>query len=99
MDSTKSKAIFLLKIGFRFDENRIMINGRVEGTIENNGHILQNGSLVGIIQSDGNILINGRTIGKIENNGNVFQNGVIIGAAPGVKMEYVALIFFFDFFK
>ena len=77
-------------------------SGNAIGKIESDGTVRdKSGNRVGQITSSGEIRSSsGNTIGKIDNDGTV-RNGSnsCIGYAKGVKKEYAAVYFFFNFFK
>jgi cytoskeletal protein CcmA (bactofilin family) len=84
----------------KFESNGdIRVEGSVKGKIESNGDIRKNGSIVGKLESNGDVRISGSVVGKIESNGDIRKKGSVIGSAVGVKKEYAAVIFFFEFFK
>jgi hypothetical protein len=79
-------------------DGTIRANGSSVGKIESDGTIRQNGSSVGKVESDGTVRINGSSVGKIESDGTIRKNGSSVGSAPGVRKEYAAVLFFFNFF-
>jgi hypothetical protein len=42
--------------------------------------------------------VNGSSVGKVEKDGTIRKNGSSVGSAPGVRKEYAAVLFFFNFF-
>lgn len=79
-------------------DGTIRANGSSVGKIESDGTIRQNGSSVGKVESDGTVRINGSSVGKIESDGTIRKNGSSVGSAPGMRKEYAAVLFFFNFF-
>jgi hypothetical protein len=59
----------------------------------------ENGSIFGRVESNGDVRISGSIKGRIESNGDVRKNGSVVGSAKGVRPEFAAVIFFFDFFS
>lgn len=83
----------------RFAQNGdVIIDDSVYARIDADGSIRKSGAIVGKVASNGDITIKGKLKAKIEKDGTVKENGVKIGSAKGVKKEWAAIIFFFNFF-
>ena len=83
----------------RFEsDGTIRVNGSSKGNIESDGTIRKDGSSVGKVESDGTVRLNGSSVGKIESDGTVRKNGSSVGSSAGVRKEYAAVLFFFDFY-
>lgn len=71
------------------------------GKIDNDGTVRNaSNASIGKIQNDGTVRnASNAAIGKIDNDGTVRNSSnASIGKAQGVKMEWAAAYFFFDFF-
>ncbi len=80
-------------------DGTIRVGGSSVGKIEHDGTIRKGGSSVGKVERDGTVRIGGSSVGKIEDDGTVRKGGSSIGSAKGVRKEYAAVLFFFEFFK
>ena len=72
------------------------------GKLESNGTVRNSSnSYAGKIESDGTVRNSSNSyMGKVESDGTVRNSSnSYIGSAKGVKKEYAALFFFFNFFK
>ena len=84
----------------RFEsDGTIRVGGSSVGKIDSDGTIRKSGSSIGKVERDGTVRINGSSVGKVEDDGTIRKNGSSIGSAKGVRKEYAAVIFFFEFFK
>ena len=71
------------------------------GKIESNGTVRNSsGNSIGKVESDGTVRNgSGSSVGKVESDGTVRNSsGNQIGSASGVKKEWAAAFFFFNFF-
>ena len=75
-------------------------SGNVTGSVRSDGTICdRSGNSVARIDNSGNIRDrSGNTVGRIDSNGSIRdKSGNSVGRASGVKREWAAVLFFFDF--
>ena len=73
------KAPMLATTSFSVIDTELYYNGRMIGSIRDNGDVYINGRNVGRARPDGEIYVNGRRAGQVRSSGEVYQDGRKVG--------------------